>query len=102
MTNTKQIKPEEMKNIAAVLAGEGKGPAVDKAFADGIHVAGERYVAFNVQGRHLYGRKGKTGIIIVKTKQAVLVSHYGEAVVAPGNAVTTVEALADYLEKAGY
>jgi profilin len=45
--------------------------------------------------------QGKTGICIVKTKQAILVGHYGENVQA-GNATQTVEALADYLTNAGY
>ena len=45
--------------------------------------------------------QGRTGIVIVKTKQAILVGHYGEGMQA-GNAATTVEALADYLVKAGY
>jgi len=41
-----------MKSIVAVLGGDK-----DKAFSDGIHIAGERYVAFNVEGRHIYGRR---------------------------------------------
>ena len=45
--------------------------------------------------------QGRTGICIVKTGQAILVGHYGENVQA-GNATQTVEALADYLVKAGY
>lgn len=45
--------------------------------------------------------QGRTGIIAVKTKQAVLVGHYGEGIQA-GNAAQTIEALADYLIKAGY
>ncbi|KAM7206866.1 Profilin [Naviculisporaceae sp. PSN 640] len=95
------VKPDEAKEIVAILEGGGKGPAVDKAFSEGIHVDGERYVAFNVEDRHIYGRKGRTGVIIVKTKQAILVGKYGEGQQA-GNATTTVEALADYLIKSGY
>ena len=45
--------------------------------------------------------QGKTGIIIVKTTQAIIVAHYGENNIA-GNSTQTVEALADYLVKAGY
>jgi len=95
------VSADEMKNIVQILAENGKGSSVDKAFADGLHVGGERYVAFNIVDRHVYGRKGRTGIIIVKTGQAILVGHYGENVQA-GNATQTVEALADYLVKAGY
>lgn len=48
-----------MKFISAVVAENGNtsGPNVSKVFADGIHVAGQRYVAFNIEGRHVYGRQ---------------------------------------------
>jgi len=58
-------------------------------------------VVFKVEGRSIYGRKGKEGIVICKTTQAILLAHYGENVQA-GNAATTVEQLADYLVKLGY
>ncbi|KAI1335440.1 profilin [Xylariaceae sp. FL0016] len=93
------IKPEEMKNLVAILTATGD--AVDKAHADGVHVAGERYVVTRIEERSVYGRQGRTGICVVKTKQAALVAHYGEQQQV-GNATQTVEALADYLIKAGY
>jgi hypothetical protein len=46
-----------MKNIVAIIAEQGKGSAVDKAFGEGIHIGGERFVAFNIEGRHIYGRQ---------------------------------------------
>jgi profilin len=46
--------------------------------------------------------QGKTGIVIVKTKQAILIGFYGEEQVSAGNATQTVEALADYLINVGY
>ena len=95
------LKPEEMKNIVKILADNGKGPNVDKAYGDGLYIAGERYVAFNIEDRHVYGRQGREGVVIVKTGQAILVAHYGENAQA-GNSTQTVEALADYLIKAGY
>jgi profilin len=36
------------------------GPAVAKAYSEGIHVAGERFVATRVEDRHIYGRKVHT------------------------------------------
>jgi len=93
------VKLEEMKNIVAILAGTSD--AVDKSHAEGVHVAGERYVVTKIEDRSLYGRLGRNGIVIVKTKQAVLIGHYPENVQA-GNAAQTVEALADYLIKVGY
>lgn len=93
------LQPAEMKNLVNIL--NSTGDAVDKAHAEGIHVAGERYVVTRIEERSVYARQGKTGIAVVKTKQAILVGHYGENVQA-GNATQTVEALADYLIKVGY
>ncbi|KAI1495652.1 profilin [Biscogniauxia marginata] len=93
------VQPAEMKNLVAILTGTGD--AVDKAHADGVHVAGERYVVTRIEDRSLYARHGRTGISIVKTKQAIIIAHYPENVQA-GNSTQTVEALADYLIKVGY
>lgn len=43
-----------MKAIVAALNG---GEAADKLWTDGLHVGGERYVVFKVEGRSIYGRK---------------------------------------------
>ncbi|KAK7747763.1 profilin, required for normal timing of actin polymerization in response to thermal stress [Diatrype stigma] len=88
-----------MKNLASIL--NATGAAVDKAHAEGVHVNSERYVVTKIDERSMYCRQGKTGIVVVKTKQAILVGHYPEHVQA-GNAAQTVEALADYLIKVGY
>ncbi|KAI1461945.1 profilin [Annulohypoxylon moriforme] len=93
------IKPEEMKNLVNIISNTSG--AVDKAYADGVHVAGERYVLTRAEDRSIYARQGRTGIIAVKTKQAILVGHHGETQQA-GNATQTTEALADYLIKVGY
>ncbi|KAL7628907.1 profilin, required for normal timing of actin polymerization in response to thermal stress [Parahypoxylon ruwenzoriense] len=93
------VNPEEMKNLVAVLSVNSG--AVDKAHADGIHIAGERYVVTRIEERSVYGRQGRTGICVVKTKQAIIIGHYGEGQQV-GNATQTVEALADYLIKVGY
>ncbi|KAK4235525.1 profilin [Achaetomium macrosporum] len=97
------VGADELQNIISILNEQDKqnGPSVVKAYSDGIHVAGERYVATRIEDRHVYGRQGRTGICIVKTKQAILIGHYGENVQA-GNATQTVEALADYLIGLGY
>jgi len=94
-----------MQNIIAILDESAKDsaqkPKTDKAFSEGLHIAGQRYVITRIEGNHIYARHGKEGIAIVKTKQAILVGHYGENVQA-GNATQTVEALADYLVGSGY
>jgi profilin len=45
--------------------------------------------------------QGKQGVIIVKTKQALLITHYPETV-QPGTAANTVEKLGAYLIGVGY
>jgi len=86
----------EMQIIVAGLNGN-----TDKLWADGTHIAGEKYVTTKAEDRSIYGRKGRDGIVIVKTKQAILIGHYVDPMIA-GNAATTVEQLADYLIKTGY
>jgi len=97
------VNSAEIKTIIAVLEEKGNaGPASSKVFSEGIHVAGERYVAFNIGLRHIYGRQGdKSGVVIVPTKQAILVAHYNSDT-QPGNATQTVEALAKYLSDMDY
>ncbi|KAI1158181.1 profilin [Nemania serpens] len=98
-------KPAELKTLVAVLAAaeddKKDQTAIATAQAEGIYVAGDRYVVARVDGRSIYARKGRSGICITKTKQAFIIAHHGEAQVA-GNASSTTEALADYLIKAGY
>jgi len=45
--------------------------------------------------------QGREGVIILKTKQALLVAHYPPTV-QPGAATNTVEKLGDYLISVGY
>ena len=46
-------------------------------------------------------RQGKSGVVVVKTQQAILITHYPETV-QPGQATNTVEQLGDYLIGVGY
>ncbi|KAJ4270369.1 profilin, required for normal timing of actin polymerization in response to thermal stress [Fusarium torreyae] len=94
-----QLKPEEMKAISAIVSGDKA--ATDKAFGEGLYIAGERYVLTRAEGRSLYARSGRLGVAVAKTTQAIVVGHHGEAQVA-GNATSTVEGLADYLIKSSY
>ncbi|KAG9240991.1 putative profilin [Calycina marina] len=90
------ISASEMQEVVAGLSGK-----LDKLYAEGIHIGGEKYVLNKAEDRSLYARKGREGVAIVKTTQAILIGHYGESQIA-GNAATTVESLADYLIKSGY
>ncbi|EHK97432.1 Profilin (actin-binding protein) [Glarea lozoyensis ATCC 20868] len=89
------ISPAEMKEVVAGLTQP------DNLYANGLHVAGERFVLTKAEDRSLYARKGKEGVVIVKTTQAILVAHYNETQQS-GNTVTVVEQLADYLISTGY
>lgn len=44
-----------MKNIASLVTGEKA--AIDKAFAEGLHIAGERYVLAKAEEGSVYARK---------------------------------------------
>ncbi|CAM1511345.1 Fc.00g088580.m01.CDS01 [Cosmosporella sp. VM-42] len=94
-----QLKPEEMKVISAIVGGDAG--AKDKAYADGLYIAGSRYVMTKAEDRSLYARSGRLGVAVAKTKQAIVVGHHGEQHVA-GNTTSTVETLADYLTGQGY
>lgn len=49
-----QLKPEEMKVIASIVSGDGS--AKDKAYADGLYIAGDRYVMTKAEDRSIYAR----------------------------------------------
>lgn len=51
--NNSQISPAEMKVIASIVAKDQA--AIDKAFADGLYVAGQRYVLTRVED-NIYAR----------------------------------------------
>ncbi|KAJ4864753.1 profilin domain-containing protein [Trichoderma breve] len=92
------IQPAEMKVIADIVAGNQA--AIDKAYAEGIHVAGVRYVLTKTAD-DIYARAGRDGVCITPSKQAIVVGIHNEAVQA-GNATSVVAALADHLKKTGY
>ncbi|KAL8672123.1 MAG: hypothetical protein Q9168_003397 [Polycauliona sp. 1 TL-2023] len=87
--------------IQAVVASFKDNSDVKKVQSEGFHIASEKFFTLKSDDRSLYGKKGKEGVVVVKTKQAILVAHYPE-VVQPGSAATTVEQLGDYLIKVGY
>jgi len=96
-----QVSPAEMQEIVNAYKDKGDANGVKQVQSNGLHIAGERYVVLKADDRSLYGKKGREGIVIVKTTQALLVTHYPESV-QPGSAANTVEQLADYLIKVGY
>jgi len=93
-----QVSPQEMQTVVAAYKDTADPK---KVWGTGLHIAGEKYVTLKADDRSLYGKKGKEGVMIVKTKQAILIAHYPETV-QPGEAATTVEKLGDYLIGVGY
>lgn len=90
-----QIAPQEISNIAQGYAN----PA--SLQAHGLHVQGQKYFLLRADERSVYAKLDDTGIVAVKTKQAVLIAHYPSGVQAP-EATSVVEKLADYLISVGY
>ena len=90
----------------AVSAAEGKKLASgfadpSTAFANGVSVAGTKYVCIKADDRSQYGKKASGGVVCVKTNQAILIGLYDEHI-QPGQCATVVEKLGDYLIENGY
>ncbi|KAI9818690.1 MAG: profilin, required for normal timing of actin polymerization in response to thermal stress [Thelocarpon impressellum] len=96
-----KVSPAEIKEVVTAYSDKGDENGVKAVQSNGLHIAGERFVVLKADERALYGKKGKEGIVIVKTNQAILLAHYPETV-APGVATNVVEQLADYLISVGY
>jgi len=89
------LKPGEGAKVVASF----KDPA--SVFGTGITIEGNKYLGIKADARSIYGKKGTSGVVLVKTGQAILVCVYGENQL-PGNATNTAEKLADYLIENGY
>jgi len=92
------VKPEEIETLVKAYAED---KIVEDLHSKGLYIGGAKYFVIRCNDRSIYGKKVKTGILCVKTKQAILVAHYGEAV-QPGEAAKVVESLADCLIGVGY
>lgn len=93
-----EVAPAEIKEVVAAYTDKGEVKNVQSV---GFHVSGCRYVTIKADDRSLYGKKGREGVVIVKTTQAILIAHYPETI-QPGSAANTVEQLGDYLIGVGY
>eukprot|EP01119_Soliformovum_irregulare_P013491 TRINITY_DN3592_c0_g1_i2.p1 TRINITY_DN3592_c0_g1~~TRINITY_DN3592_c0_g1_i2.p1 ORF type:complete len:127 (-),score=36.55 TRINITY_DN3592_c0_g1_i2:81-461(-) len=89
------VSPTEAKT----LIGGFKDPSGLRA--SGIHLSGTKYLCIRADDRSIYGKKGATGSVAVKTGKCVLVALYDEST-QPGQCATVVEKLADYLIENGY
>ncbi|GAM24410.1 hypothetical protein SAMD00019534_075850 [Acytostelium subglobosum LB1] len=89
------LKAGEEKTIVANFTSP------DKFTANGIIVAGVKYLALKTDTRSVYGKQGTGGIVLVKTGKCVLIAVYNDKL-TPGAAANIVEKLGDYLIDAGY
>lgn len=60
-----QISPSEIQEIVMGLSGKP-----DKLYAEGLHVAGERYVLTKAEDRSLYARKAGPPFTDLKPKRS--------------------------------
>jgi len=81
---------------------------VQKAFEDpqaiqasGFHVGGVKYMTIRADEKSLIGKQGKTGVVVTKTKQALIIAHHPDTTTTQA-CTTTVENLGDYLVGVGY
>ncbi|KAK0391128.1 hypothetical protein NLU13_0630 [Sarocladium strictum] len=95
-----QLSAAEMKTLAAILTGDSA--AKDKAFGEGLYVAGTRYVLAKADDEEgVYARSGRIGIAAAKSTQAIVVARHPETVPA-GPVTVTVTGLTKYLKEQGY
>ncbi|EAL63837.1 profilin I [Dictyostelium discoideum AX4] len=89
------ITKPEGDGIAALF----KNPA--EVFAKGALIGGVKYMGIKGDPQSIYGKKGATGCVLVRTGQAIIVGIYDDKV-QPGSAALIVEKLGDYLRDNGY
>ncbi|KAF8838177.1 profilin [Paxillus ammoniavirescens] len=73
----------------------------DVTQASGVRLGGQKFFTLQCNARSIYGKKSADGCVLVKTKQAILVTEYVGPIQAP-EATPVVEGLADYLISVGY
>ncbi|KAF2473059.1 Profilin/allergen [Lindgomyces ingoldianus] len=92
------ISDAERKAIADSFSDKSDPKQI---IVNGFHVNGEKYMTIDSTDESLKGKKGKEGLIAMKTTQALLIAHH-PAEVQTTNAFSSVAELSDYLIKVGY
>jgi len=87
--------PAELKTIATDF---GK---VDVLPMKGVTVGGTKYMYLSGDDKVLRGKRGQSGVHVIKTVQAYIVAVYHEPVLAE-QCATTTEKLGEYLISVGY
>uniref|UniRef100_T1IN74 Profilin n=1 Tax=Strigamia maritima TaxID=126957 RepID=T1IN74_STRMM len=69
--------------------------------SSGVKLAGERYIYLSGDDKIIRAKRGKIGVHVMKTKQAMVVALY-EDPIQPQQCALVVEKLGDYLVSCGY
>ncbi|KAK2717472.1 profilin-like [Artemia franciscana] len=70
--------------------------------ANGLTLAGTRYIFLSASDRVIRGKKMKQGIHCIKTEKAIVIGIYDETHCTPQQAANVVERLGEYLMQYGY
>merc|ERR1719402_59520 len=89
------VTAPELKHIATNFGNMSVMPM------SGITVGGTKYMFLSANDKVMRGKKGTSGVHIMKTVQAIIVSVYKEPVVAE-QCATVTEKLGEYLVGVGY
>ncbi|KAL4945789.1 hypothetical protein BDV06DRAFT_184147 [Aspergillus oleicola] len=84
------ISPQDISSIGSAFGDSSY------AMQHGFTLGGEKFLAIKADERSVYGKKGKEGVIIVRTPSCILVGHHSEAVQTT-NAAAAIEKVGDYL-----
>ena len=63
---------------------------------NGLTLNATKFIILKADDRSIYGKKGATGVVCVKTNKAVIISFYNEKI-QPGTSAAVTEKIADYL-----
>ncbi|RDW67315.1 profilin [Aspergillus mulundensis] len=84
------ISPQEVQAIGSAFGDS------TWAMQNGVTIGGEKFLAIKADEQSVYGKKGKEGVIIVRTPSCILVGHHSEATQTT-NAAAAIEKVGDYL-----
>lgn len=90
-----ELLPQE---IATIATGYDDASQLQTS---GLHILDQKYFLLRADERSIYGKRDAEGIVAVRTKQAILIAHYPDGVIA-NEATAIVEKLADYLISVSY
>ncbi|KAJ3443225.1 profilin [Anaeramoeba flamelloides] len=93
-TKGMNLKPDEVQRIYEGFDDLGK------LFNNGIVIGGVKYI-FLGGGEFLKGKKGQDGVIVYKTKTALVIGIYKEGI-QTGNCLSVCGKFADWLSDNGY